>query len=950
MKKAYNIIYPVAAAAALCLAPGARAQEAETVEAGDSLKGKVYLAFRTGDEGDILGGVSTVNVAELGKKSYTDYSLSNMQSLVTGYDGELWNMGDVLVLVDGVPRDANNILPQEIESISFLKGAQAVVLYGSTASKGAILITTKRGRVEGLQVSVRGDFALNVPKRYQKYLGASEYMTLYNEARQNDGRAIAFTQEDIYNYASKTNPYRYPEINFFSDEYLKKNWMKYEGQAEFMGGGKFAKFYAMVGLYHTDDLLNFGEGKKNGTTRLSVRGNIDLTLNDWVSGWVNTSATFYDNRYDRSGYWNAASTMRPTTPGTSPLVPLIPISAIEESDENSWILANNSRYLINGKYLIGGTQNEQTNAFASMYAGGYTKATTRQLQFDAGLKINLGKLVDGLSFTARGAVDYNTYYATSIEPQYAVYEAVWTHYNGQDVIDHLIKYGDDLNSGTQNVSGSSERQTLAFSGQFDYKRTFADVHNVEGNLVAHMYKINYTGRYHANTNASIGLRLAYNYASKYYAEFNGAVNHSSKFAPGHRNGFSPVGSIGWRISKEEFLKDNPVISELRLNATYGMLLQDIDILDSEGNEDNSFYLWDNKYTAEGNWWGWNDNHGSNQTFQSRQGSNPDLTFVKRKEFNVGLTAGFLDNTLMVNGAFFTANIDGLPVQATVLYPSFMTTYYPTSSFIPWINYNKRRVSGFDLGVNYNKNFGDFEFGIGANVMYTTSKNLRISENVEYDWMRSEGAWTDAIRGYKCLGFFNSQEEIANSAVINNETKPGDLKYQDMNNDGIIDSRDAVVLGRWGNPWTYGLNLTAKYKGFTLFVAASAATGGNYIMNNSAAWVYGDRKYTPIVRGRWTPETASTATYPRLSSENNGDLNFCTSSFWMRDNDYFSLSQVQLTYDFPSRWFENKFVKGLQLYINGNDLILACKNKEYRETSIGYAPQCRSYNLGVKVNF
>lgn len=950
MKKAYNIIYPVAAAAALFAAPGVYAQEAETVEAGDSLKGKVHLAFRVGDEADILGGVSTIDMIDLEKKSYSDYSLSNMQSLVNGYDGQLWDMGEALVLVDGVPRDANNILPQEIESISFLKGAQAVVLYGSTASKGVILITTKRGRVDGLQVSVRGDIQLNAPKRYQKYLGAAEYMTLYNEARRNDGREIAFTQEDIYNYASGVNPYRYPDINFFSDEYLKKNWMKYEGQAEFMGGGKFAKFYAMVGLYHTDDLLNFGEGKNNGTTRLSVRGNIDLNLNDWVTGWVNTSATFYDNRYDHAGYWSAAATMRPTTPGTSPLVPLIPISAIEENDENSWILVNNSRYIIDGKYLIGGTQLQQTNPFASMYAGGYTKATTRQLQFDAGLRVDLGKLVEGLSFTARGAVDYNTYYATSIDPKYAVYEATWTHYGGKDVISNLVKYGDDLNSGTQNVSGSSERQTMAFSGQFDYKRAFADVHNVEANLVAHMYRRSFTGRYHANTNASLGLRLAYNYAGKYYAEFNGALNHSSKFAPGHRNGFSPVGSIGWRISNEEFLKDNEIISDLRLNATYGMILQDVDIIGTDNDEDNSFYLWDNKFTADGNYWGWNNSLSSNQTFQSRQGGNPDLTFVKRKEVNVGLTAGFLQNALRLNANFFSTDIDGLPIQATDFYPNYMSTYYPTSSFIPYINYNKRRVSGFDLGVNFNKTFGEFEFGAGVNVMYASTKNTRISENVEYAWLKSEGQYTDAMRGYECLGFFQSEEEIANSAVVNSNTKPGDLKYRDQNGDGIIDGKDMVVLGRWGAPWTYGLNLTGKYKGFTLFVAATAATGGNMMMSDEAVWVYGDRKYTPIVRGRWTPETASTATYPRLTSQTDGALNFVNSSFWMRDSDAFSLDQVQLTYDFPAKWFANKFVKGLQLYVNGNNLLVLCKEKEWRETNIGASPQCRSYNFGVKVNF
>lgn len=171
----------MAAAAAFCLAPDALALEAETAQENDSLKRKVQLVFRTADESDVLGGVSTVNVADLEKKSYTTYSLENMQALVTGYDGELWNQGGALVLIDGVPRDANNVIPQEIESISFLKGAQAVVLYGSQASKGVILITTKRGNVNGLKVNVRGNISMSVPKRYQKYLSAAEYMTLYNE-------------------------------------------------------------------------------------------------------------------------------------------------------------------------------------------------------------------------------------------------------------------------------------------------------------------------------------------------------------------------------------------------------------------------------------------------------------------------------------------------------------------------------------------------------------------------------------------------------------------------------------------------------------------------------------------------------------------------------------------------------------------------------------------------
>lgn len=940
MEKFHKLIYP-ALAAAMLASPAIAMADDDNVAVIDSLGNDIQLAFHSVAPENVFGGVSQVNVVELEKKSYTTYSLANMECLVPGYNGQLWNMGEALVLVDGVPRDANNVIPTEIETITFLKGAQAVVLYGSTASKGAILITTKRGRTSGLQVSVRGDATLYTPKAYPKYLGAAEYMQLYNEARANDGLEKAFSDTDIYNYASGRNPFRYPDINFFSSDYLRKQSYRYEGQAEFTGGGKFATFYALVGLYHSDDLINFGEGKNNGTTRLNVRGNIDLRLNDFVTGWVNTGATFYDNRTDLSNYWSESANMRPTIPGSDPLVPLIPISAIEEGDENSWVLVNNSRYIVDGKYLLGGTQQYQTNPFAAMYAAGYSKWTSRQLQFDAGIRIGLDSVVPGLRFIARGAVDYNTSYSTSINTSYATYQASWSHYGGKDMITGLTKFGNDLSTGVQNISGSNERQTLMFSGQFDYSRRFNDVHGIEANLIAHGYKRTITGEYHRTTNASLALRAAYNYDNRYYAEFNGAINHSAKFAPGHRNGFSPVGSIGWRISQEDFLKDSEVVDELRINATYGRILQDIDI--------TGYYLYDDKYTADGDYWGWNDGLSSNQSFESRQGANPDLTFVKRNEFNVGVNGSLWNGSLKFDAEFFSVDIDGLPIQAFNFYPSYLHTYWPNSSFIPWINYNKQRRTGFDLGLQATRRFGDLTLSLGANVMYSTAKNIRVSENVEYDWQRSEGRAVDALRGYRCLGFFQSQEEIASSAVVNNNTKPGDLKYQDMNGDGIIDSRDQVVLGRWSAPWNYGLNLTANFKNFTLFVAASGNAGGTGVMDNSYAWVYGDRKYSDIVRGRWTPETANTATYPRLTTQS-GDLNFVTSDFWTYSTDQFYLNQVQLTYNFPAKWFRDKFVKGLDVYINGNDLLSVCSHRKYRETNVGAAPQMRSYNLGVKINF
>ena len=286
------------------------------VEKTDTLAQKVNVAFRTVDRADLMGGVSSVNVEELTNKSYSLYSLDNMQSLVGGYNGQLWNMGEALVLVDGVPREANNIRPTEIAQITFLKAAQAVVLYGSRGAKGVILITTKRGCDKDLRVSARANAGINVPKSYPKYLASAEYMTLYNEALRNDGLDPAFSDEQIYNYASGSNPYRYPNINFFSDDYIRKTSQDYNGVAEFSGGGRYANFYTNIGYESSNDLLNFGESKNNRNSRLNIRGNVDLRMNDWISGWVNANAIFYDSRHDKADYWANSATLRPTAPGS----------------------------------------------------------------------------------------------------------------------------------------------------------------------------------------------------------------------------------------------------------------------------------------------------------------------------------------------------------------------------------------------------------------------------------------------------------------------------------------------------------------------------------------------------------------------------------------------------------------------------------------------------------
>lgn len=900
---------------------------------------EVKVAFGSKAKSELLGGISAVDMKDLTQKNYNTYSLDALQAYAGGYDGQLWNMGDALILVDGVPRDANNVNPSEIDQITFLKSASAVVLYGSRAAKGAVLITTKRGHTDGLKVSVRGNVSLFTPKEYPTFLGAAQYMSLYNESLVNDGDKPAFTDTDIYNFASGRNPYRYHSNDFFSKDYLKKSYTRYEGQAEFEGGGKYAHFYAQVGFYHQGDLINFGEGKDNHTNRLNFRGNIDLRLNDWITGWVNSSASFYDLRGDRSNYWSKSATLRPTSKNA--LSPLLPISMMNPDVVDMMKMIRNSSNVIDGQYLIGGTLTDQSNPFADMYAAGYNTYTSRQLQFDAGIKFDLNKVLKGLSFTTQVAIDYNTSYNASIQNEYAYYIPTWSNQNGYDEIISLEKKMIDKFTANQNVSDSHDKQTIFFSGQFDWARQF-NQHAVGATLLAHAYQLSNDGEYHHTSNANLGLNLNYNYARRYYADLSMAAVHSAKLAEGHRGAISPVGTLGWRLSEEKFMEGTKGwLDDLKLTASYGVVNEDLDL--------EKYYMYDDIFTATGTWWGWSESANAMQTSDSQRGENVNLGFIKRKEFRFGLDASFGKGLVKLNANYFNVKFDGLVITPEANFPSYYHTNWPVSTFLPNYNYNIQNRSGFDFTVDFHKNLGEVDLQAGVTGMYVTNKNSRVSELVEYDWQKSEGARIDAIRGYQCLGFFADEADIAANATVNDKTKPGDLKYKDQNEDGKIDSKDRVVLGHWNPDFYLGFHFTAKYKGFTFFMNWTGDFGGMGLKNNEYAWCYGERKYSDMALGRWTPETANSATYPRLTASNN-DLSFVDSDFWTYKTSALRLNKVQFTYDFPANMFAGKWINGLSVYVSGNSLLTIAKERKYMETSVGSAPQTRSYNLGVKVNF
>ena len=908
----------------------------------------VNVAYRQVAQSDIIGSVAVLDYEKLTDKNYNTYSLDNMQAYVSGFNGNsLWGMdGDndqgYLVLVDGVPRAANNVLPTEIAQVTFLKSAQAVVLYGSRAAKGAILITTKRGTNDGLSVNVRANTGVHVAKAFPEYLGAAEYMTYYNQALANDGQPPLYSAEEIYNHASGLNSYRYPDINYYSSEYINKAYNRTDVTAEISGGGERAHFYSNVSYYNEGDFLKVGEAANNNTSRFSVRGNVDVKISDYIKAHINASTTFYDSNSAKGDYWSAAATMRPNYPQHA--APLIPIDMIDPNAIGALELIGASGNIIDGKYFLGGTQQTTTNVFADMYAAGRSKWTSRQFQFDAGVDVDLQKVLKGLTFRTNFAMDYATSYSTSYDNTYAIYTPTWSNYNGKDVIVALTKEGVDKKDGNQNIGGSTANMTVLFNAMFDYNRTFAQKHNVSAMLVAAGFQQTLSGVYHRVANANLGVQATYNYDNRYYADFSGALVHSAKLAPGYRKAFSPSLTLGWRLKNESFLKDVEEVDDLVISASGSIVNQDIDI--------SGYYLYSPVWTQNYGY-SWAEQQSIQYTMSTR-GENLDLDFIKRKEFSVNAKGSFYDGTLTVDASYFVQSMEGYLVSNATTWPSHLSTYYPEASFIPYMNMNNNFRQGADIGFNVRKQAGDFVFNLGANLTYYETLASKRDE-VYKDHRRREGKPLDGIWGYKSAGLFQSQEEIDAWVPQNlgSTVRPGDIKYVDVNNDGVVNSDDQTYLGKggwYGSPITMGLNFSVKYKSFTLFALATAGTGAYGVKNSSYYWIDDQDKYSAVVRDAWTPETAATATYPRLTVTE-GANNFVTSDYWMYSTDRIDLAKVQLTYDMPQSVLKNnKVVKGFSAYISGSNLLTISPEWKHMITNVGSAPQTRFYNLGVKLVF
>ena len=915
----------------------------------DEIKMGVATKYRR----NIVGAVSSINTKDRLTYDNTQRVRDYINGLMLGVRGSdnirgIGGVGDAVFVIDGViGRDPNILNMEEVDQITVLRDANSVALYGSQGKNGVIVINTKRGKANKKEVNVNIRSGIRTPISLPNYLSSAAYMTLFNEAASNDGSPVLnFTPQLINDTRNGVNPFKYPDVDLYSKEYVQPFVNFTNIITEFSGGNDKNQYYVNVGWNREDAWVDINEDINSGTNRFNVRGNLDFKINDWITSSLDGIAVISTTKGSRADLLSAGTTLKPNA-----YSPFLPVDLIDTSDPTvaGQLLAANT---FNGN-LLGSTQQFGSDApIALAIAGGYRDTVFRSTQFNNTINFDLDRIAKGLSAKTYVSFDFFDSYNLSIENDFKTYEPTWE----DDTITSLAVFGQDKKDQTENISTNGFLSRFGFYGLINYDTTLAKDHSLNTTLLGFYNSQRRNDVIQTDVDAHVGFQMAYDFKKKLFFDFTGTYINSIKLAKGNRGAFSPTSGIAYIISEEPFIKNSKVINYLKLKASAGILKSDqgITALNTNGSVDNdasAYYLYDVNYSF-GNNVNWADGN-TNRRIDISQGENLDLTFEERIDLNLGFET-YLMNSLWIEANYFKTELDKQITFIQDQYPSFYNI------FRPYNNFNKNLYTGFEIGMNFNKTYKDLSITLGANVLHSQTERAIRSEVFTEDYLQTQGREISTIFGLVDQGFY-SEADFDTDGNLNaglpvpqfGNVQPGDIKYQDLNGDNIIDNDDRRAIGQSSSPWTYALNLNLNYKRFNLFVLAVGQSGaqGNKLNNsfNEYYSVDGNDKYSEVVLGRWTPETASTATFPRLSSQTNQN-NFRQSTFWLFDTSYFNINRAQLTYEFEDAFCENLGMENFSLNLSGTNLFEIGKNKDIRRLRIGSTPLSRSFTLGIRASF
>lgn len=895
--------------------------------------------------GQLSGIVAMSRSGEPGKNSAADFYIRGVSSF-TGNTSPL-------VLVDGVERDLDLVDTEDIASFSILKDASASAVYGVRGANGVILITTKKGAVGKPQVNVRTEFGFTQPTKKPKMVNSAQWAELYNEAYSTN----YYSAEDIEMYRSGADPDLYPNVDWF-DTMFNNMAANQRVNLNITGGSDIVRYYVAGSFYNESSIYKnagniYGYDSSIRYNKFNFRANVDLNLTK--STVINLNlANIYEKSFGPgfgdtdSDIW---SYLFMTSPNAFP---------VEYSDGR----------------LSGPSTDSGYNPWNMLVHSGYREQFWNSAQSLIGVTQDIGALWEPLKgLTANIKFSWDAWNTTlqrrSKSPTF--YHARGRAEDGSLIYDDENGDGiwEPVHTGDETLSygiGRSGTMTRYVEGSLTYNRLFGE-HRV-GVLFLYNHKI-YTDTQAGSSSASlpykdqgIAGRLTYAFRDTYFLEVNMGYNGSENFARGHRFGFFPAVALGWMMSSEKWFEPaTKVIDMLKWKASYGKV----------GNDDiggTRRWVYEPTIVTGGSWsYGQSGNQGGSG-IRVGEVENLEASWEEALKLNAGVEFS-LFNKVRVQADYFREERQGIFLKRAGL-PAIVGV-----STVPYVNIGETLNQGFDATVEYMHKVNDDLF-ITARGNFTFNRNKLIN-NDEPDWEYryqnrigkpfGSGGSTQPF-GLIALGLFESEEEIANSPVQNfGEYRVGDIKYQDVNGDGIVDEQDAVAIGYTNLPEiTYGFGATAQWKGwdFNLFFQGVARTSfflsGSSIRSpfstgNMERAAINEDVYGNVWMSTNTAEQNAGVTYPRLSAGSGGagsTNNNRASTWWLRDGSFLRLKSMEIGYSLPQHILQKSFIKSLRFYISGNNLLCFSPFKLWdpeKGTSDGSGyPLNRTFSIGFNANF
>lgn len=873
---------------------------------------------------------------------------------------------DPLILIDGFEMSKNDLArlqPDDIEGFSVLKDASATVLYGSRAANGIILVTTKAGKEGPVKLSIRLDNHIATPTKIPDMVDGVTYMRMYNEARISRDPLLGayYSEQKIQATAAGENPMIYPDVNWY-DEIFRSSALNTKANINIQGGGQVATYYVSGGYEHETGLLKV-DSRNNynnniNINRFNIRTNVNFKLTP--STTLETKITGRFERQSGPFEYDDISTTEYLFAAVMNSNP-VDFPAVYKPDKTNEFTTHT---LFGNTYVDGGMK---INPYAELTRG-YSDRNESNINVQLALIQDLKFITEGLNFQLKGSVNNWTKYKSTRMYQPYFYDL--ESYN-QITDEHVLWC---LNPNTGNaylgnvIPGRDATFKYYFEGRFAWARQF-ERHNLGATVVGTMEENLLTGG-NSNSiyetlpekNMGVSGRATYDFDTRYFLEFAFGYNGSEKFDGGKRFGFFPSIAGGWLASNEKFWQPlKSIISTLKFKGSVGLIGNDA----IAERRDRFFYLSDiSRYYGESSVTGYGYRWGESFTnsyggYKINRYANPNISWEKSTKWNTGIEMGFLDEALKIQGEFFGEKRTNIYMQRE----NFPATAGLEASVSG--NVGELKVRGFDGSIDYQHFFTkDFWLQGRGNFTYSTNEYVKLDEKDYPDEYRKRLGHNYAQQwGLVAERLFVDEEEIANSPRQDfGEYMAGDIKYKDVNGDGVIDENDQVPLGYPTIPKIqYGFGLSAGYKNFdfSFFFQGNAmvsffihpGVGGDGGVEGIAPFVNRRNALKIVADDYWSETNPNVnAFWPRLSTTpiNN---NMQQSSWWLRDGSFLRLKTVELGYTFKG--WKKVGLQSARVYLSGENLFVLSKFKlwdpEMGRKGLGYPPNQR-YNMGLLLNF